>query len=101
MLIGHPIGPNVNALYLRGEHYFTPKLSMIAEYLNQKQKKNEEPFKASSHTLSLQVSYDFTPSTSLSLRVAPTKVKSQMITPQYEAESESGTEYEIKISQSF
>lgn len=104
-VIGHPLGRNVNAFYIRAEQYITPKVSLIAEYLNQKQKKNEEPYIASSHTVSAQLSYDITPSSSISFRVAPTKVKipSQMMEPAQNGTrvSESGTEYEIRFSQSF
>lgn len=95
MLIGHPIGRNVNALYLRGEQYITPKLSLIAEYLNQKQKKSVEPFRDASSTISAQISYDFKADTSLSVRVAPTKTK----IPGFGSDNE--TEYEIRVMKSF
>lgn len=95
MLIGNNIGPNVNALYIRGEHYFTPKLSIIAEYLNQKQKKKEEPFRNSSRTISAQISYDFAADTSASMRIAPTRVR----TP--DSGSTTNTAYEIRLMKSF
>jgi hypothetical protein len=95
LLIGHPIGRNVNALYLRGEHYIAPKLSLIAEYLNEKQKENVEPFRDASSTVSAQISYDFKADTSVSVRVAPTKTK----TPG--AGSDNETEYEIRVMKSF
>ncbi len=100
IIIAHPIGRNVNAIYLRGEHYFTPKLSVIGEYLNQKQKKDALPYRSSSTTVSAKMSYDFTPSTSLSLRVAPTKVKhrSNAVNPDW---IKSGIEYEVNFSKSF
>lgn len=95
LLIGHPLGPNVSALYLRGEQYLAPKLSLITEYLNQKQLKNVEPFRGSSSTISAQVSYDFQQDTSLSIRIAPTKTRA----PGQDIKSE--TEYELRVSKSF
>lgn len=95
LLIGHPIGPNTNAVYLRGEHYLTPKLSLIAEYLNQKQKGNVEPFRDASSIVSAQISYDFKTDTSMSVRVAPIKTK----TPG--SGSDNDTEFGIQLMKSF
>lgn len=95
LLIGHPLGPNVNALYLRSEQYLAPKLSLITEYLNQKQKKDIEPFRESSSIISAQISYDFMTDTSLSVRIAPTRTKA----PGQDSDNE--TEYELRLSKSF
>ncbi|MHB1001472.1 MAG: capsule assembly Wzi family protein [Armatimonadota bacterium] len=93
--IGHPLGRNNSGLYLRGEHYFSDKFSLIAEYLNQKQNKGAEPVIGSSSTVSGQLSYDLTPSTSISARIAHTRIKS----PGEETEKE--TQYELRFIQSF
>ena len=94
-VIGSPIGPNAKAIYMRGERYFSDKFSAIAEYYNQWQTASGDPERGHQHVISLTAAYDFTPSTSVALRVAPFKAA-----PPGEP-TESGTKYELRASFGF
>ncbi|MHB9124963.1 MAG: capsule assembly Wzi family protein [Armatimonadota bacterium] len=89
-IIGSPIGPNANAVYLRGEHYLSDKWSVIAEYLNRTQKSPEAPLVGSERMLSILAAYDISPDRSISLRVAP-----------YRDGSEEDTLYEVRATSAF
>ena len=94
-IIGHPIGSNSKAIYLRGEQYFSDKLSVIAEYFNQWESKQEDPRSGHQRVVSVMAAYDLTPNTSLALRVAPFKTS-------FPGEpSDSGTKYELRASFGF
>lgn len=94
-IIGNPIGPNANALYLRAEHYVTKKWSLIGEYFNQRQSKPGAPIPPQVTTVSLMPAYDITPNKSLALRIAPFRITrpGQPV--------ESGTEYDLSASFAF
>lgn len=94
-IIGHPIGPNAKALYLRGENYFSDKFSVIAEYLNQKQTKAGKPERGSSRVSSLMAAYDITPDKSIALRVSPYKITAPG------SAAMDGTKYELRASFAF
>lgn len=94
-IIGHPIGPNSNALYLRGEHYITDKLSVIGEYFNQRQTSPGDPERGSRRVLSMQAAYDFSPDRSIALRVSPFKIT------QPNGSTESGAEYQLRAYLAF
>lgn len=93
--IGHPIGPNAKAIYLRGERYFTDKLSVIAEYFNQWQSRSEDPQRGHRRVVSLTAAYDIRPDTSVALRIAPFETAPPGLP------SESGTKYGLSISFGF
>jgi len=94
-IIGSPLGPNTNALYLRTEQNISGKLSVIGEYLNQKQRKDIDPPGIERSVLSFQLSYDLTPNKSISFRVAPFSITPSGMQP------ESSTEYEIRATYAF
>ena len=91
-IIGSPIGPNSTALYLRGEGRISPRLSLIAEYLNLVQKEPGPPEVERRRVLSLRASYDIAPDMSISIRAAPYRV----VPPGGRAVS--GTELEVRAS---
>jgi hypothetical protein len=93
--IGHAIGPNAKAIYVRGEHYLSDKFSLVGEYLNQRQTEAGEPERGREEILSLMASYDIAPDKSISVRVAPYE-----IAPPGGA-SEDGTKYEVRASFAF
>jgi hypothetical protein len=72
-VIGSPFGPNSNGFYLRGEQYFTDKLSLILEYLNNRQTNTGDPEVGNTRFLSAQLAYDINPRTSVSFRIEPFK----------------------------
>lgn len=94
-VIGSPVGPNSNAFYLRLDQYISPKLDIITEYLNQKQRSNGVPLRGDQSQVSVQVSYDIMTSTSVGVRVAPYTITFPG-TP-----SEKGTLYEFRASWAF
>ena len=94
-IIGHPIGPNAKAIYLRGERYFSHKFSAIAEYFNQWQTASGDPERGHQRVVSLTAAYDLRPDASIALRIAPFK------TITAGEPSESGTEYELRASFGF
>ena len=94
-IIGHPIGPNANAVYLRGEQYLSSRFSIIGEYLNQRQTDSGSPAPGSRRVTSLMAAYDISPDKSIALRVAPYK------TTMPGGLSEDGTKYELRASFAF
>jgi len=94
-IIGHPIGPNANALYMRGEQYLSDRLSLIAEYFNQRQTDPRDPQQGRRRVVSLMAAYDIAPDKSIAVRVAPYK------TGPLEGPAEKGTEYELRASFAF
>ena len=91
-VIGHPIGRNAKALYLRGEQYLSNRFSVIGEYLNRQQTDPGSPERGQRRVLSLMAAYDIAPDKSIALRVAPYK-----IIPAAGA-TQDGTEYELRAS---
>jgi len=73
-IIGHPIGPNAKALYLRGEQSLNKRVSIIAEYLNQHQTDPGPPDADRRRILSLMIAYDGAPDKSTALRVTPYEI---------------------------
>ncbi|HUV05749.1 MAG TPA: capsule assembly Wzi family protein [Armatimonadota bacterium] len=73
-IIGHPIGPNAKALYLRGEQFLSKRVSVIAEYLNQHQTDPGPPERDRRRILSLTLAYDGAPDKSTALRVTPYEI---------------------------
>ncbi len=99
-VIGHPIGPNAEAIYLRWEHWLGQKFSTIIQYLNQRQidpatTDTGAPMRGKRRVLSAQLAYDISPGTSISLRIAPFET----VTPT--GVEESGTVYSVRASLSF
>jgi len=94
-IIGHPIGPNAKALYLRGERYLSDRFSVIAEYLNRSQTDPGPPERDLRRILSLMLAYDAAPDKSIALRVAPYE-----ITPPGQP-AQDGTRYEVRASFAF
>ena len=90
--IGHAIGPNSEALYLRGERVLSNRLSAVVEYLNQRQKDPGKPERGSREYLSLTTSWDIAPDKSASVRVTPYE-----ITPPG-GSSDHGVQYELRAS---
>lgn len=89
-IVGHPIGPNAKALYLRGEQSLSDKLSLIAEYLDQRQTDPGAPERGRSKFLSLMAAYDIATDKSIALRVMPYEI----VPPGGPAQD--GTKYEIR-----
>lgn len=94
-IIGHPIGPNAKALYLRGEHYLSDKWSLIGEYLDQRQVEAGQPERGEMKVFSLQAAYDIAPDFSVSLRIAP-----YTLTP-VQGEDRNDTRYDLRASYAF
>lgn len=94
-IIGHPIGANANALYLRGEQYLSDKLSIIAEYLSQRQTESGAPERGRKEILSLTAAYDIAPDKSIAVRVAPYDIVTAAGVVQ------DGTKYEVRASFAF
>lgn len=90
--IGHAIGPNSEALYVRGERPLLDRLSLVVEYFNQRQKDAGEPQRASREFLSLTASWDVAPDKSASLRVTPYEIAPPG------GSSDRGVEYELRAS---
>lgn len=93
-VIGHPIGANSKAIYLRGEYSLSRRVSLIGEYLNQRQKDPGPPERGSRRFVSLTAAYDIAPDRSVSLRVAPYEIVSPRLT-------DDGTEYQLRASFGF
>lgn len=97
--IGTPVGRNSKALYVRCEHYFTDRFSVIGEYLNQRPKASVAPDDPSAsvarRTISVQMSYDFALDRSLSLRIAPYRVAMPGLP------AEEGTRYDLQATWAF
>ncbi len=94
-IIGSPIGPNSQALYLRGEYTISEKFDLIGEYLNQRQNDPGPPERGSRRLLSLTAAYDIAPDKSLAVRIAPFKITAPG------SSVEDGTEFELRASFSF
>lgn len=94
-VIGSPIGQNGRAVYIRGEHYLSDKVSLIGEYLNQTQKDPGDPERPKERTVSVTFGYDPAPDKSISLRVAPSKIA----TP--DGNHRSDTRTDIRLSFAF
>lgn len=93
-IIGSPLGPNTKALYMRSEQYLSGKFSIIAEYLNQKQR-NATPDVGGKNFVSALFSYDLTPNKSIGFQIAP-----YTITFPGQPDQKS-TLYEVKASYTF
>jgi hypothetical protein len=89
-IIGHPIGANAKALYLRGEQYLSSRLSLIAEYLNQQQTDPGPPEREQRRVLSLALAYDTSKDDSIGIRIAPFKIAPPGLP------SDSGTTFEVR-----
>lgn len=94
-IIGHPIGPNAKAIYLRGERYFSDKFSAIAEYFNQWQTASGDPERGHRRVVSLTAAYDIRPDMSVAIRIAPFNTALPGVP------SESGTKYGLSASFGF
>lgn len=94
-IIGHPIGPNANAVYARWDQKVSDSMSIIGEYLNQWQTERGVPERGSRRVISLQLSWDIAPDKSVSVRVAPYK---ECAVGGTVAE---GTSYEARVSFAF
>lgn len=94
-LIGHPLGPNSRALYLRGEYSVSDRMNLIGEYLRQRPRDPGAPEVGFREHVSLTVGYDIAPDKSLTFRAAPYRV-----TPADSA-TESGTTFELRASFAF
>jgi len=70
-ILGTPLGPNTDNIYLRAEQTICSKLSLIAEYLNSKQRAISGPLVGDQTVFSALLNYDLTPRTSVGFRVAP------------------------------
>jgi hypothetical protein len=71
-LIGSPMGPDSVAIYLRSEQYLSKDFSLITEYLDQHKRNETSSVPAEERRyVSLSVAHDFSPRSSVSLRVAP------------------------------
>ncbi len=67
-VIGHPVGSNSEAFYLRADHKFGSYWSGIAEYLSRQPKESDGPNPFDQSRLSLIATRDITPRGSVSLR---------------------------------
>lgn len=94
-VIGSSIGQNGRAVYVRGEHYLSDKVSLIGEYLNQTQKDPGDPERPKERTVSVTFAYDPAPDKSISLRLAPSKIT----TP--DGNHTSDTKADIRLSFAF
>ncbi|MDO8683586.1 MAG: capsule assembly Wzi family protein, partial [Armatimonadota bacterium] len=94
-IIGSAIGPNAEAIYLRGEHYLSDKWSLIGEYLNHRQKDPGEPASPHTRSFSLLAAYDIAPDKSVGLRISSFRES-----PPGES-AQSGTGYEVRASFAF
>jgi len=94
-IIGHPIGPNARSLYLRSEHSFGDKFSLITEYLDQREKESREPRGVERKTLSLLFCYDICTDRSIEVRVAPYEMSGTG------GAKDSGTLLEVRATASF
>lgn len=94
-VIGHPIGPNAKAVYIRGERSLGERLSLIAEYLDQRQKDSGPPQRGRATLYSFLLAYDAAPDRSLALRIAPFSISEPG------GVKEEGVTYELRASYAF
>ncbi len=91
-IIGHPIGPNAEMIYLRGESYLNDKWSLTGELMDVRQAQAGLPTRTKSDTVSLTVAYDIAAYKSVALRISPFKT-----TPPGQP-SDSGTSYDLSAT---
>ncbi len=94
-VIGHAIGPNSKALYLRFERSLAEKLSVIGEYLDQREAEASDPRRNNEKTLAIQLIYDISADKSIVVSVAPYKVNMP------NGSQKSGTFYQIRATAAF
>lgn len=91
-VIGHPVGQNGNAVYLRGERYLSDNLSAVAEYYNRRQSDPDDPQTGSEYYVSVLLCYDIDSRSSVSVRAMPYKT---IVGGGYE---DSGTVWEFRFT---
>lgn len=73
-IIGHPLGPNSKAVYLRGEQSLSNSFSLIGEFLDDRQKEDVLPSRGRRKFASLMGAYDIAPDKSVALRITPYRI---------------------------
>ncbi|MDH7482313.1 MAG: capsule assembly Wzi family protein [Armatimonadota bacterium] len=94
-VIGHAIGPNSKALYLRWERSLAEKLSVICEYLDRHEVEAQNPRRNNERAVSFLFTYDISPDKSIGVRLAPYTIRMP------DGSRNSGTIYQIRATAAF